>query len=464
MSDEELDELVRRSAEAYPEEVPLGNWLRMEDKLQKAATEKLVQQRLWRFFVLEVVVVALLLLLWQGYRAVSPTAEAVQHTGAVAAGTILQPQPAVASARPHVASPRPGVLGTTAPVIERLASSHPSTPAQKPTSTFPKPASKSLAPPLPLLVKPQPALPHTAAVALAVKRPAAIAVTSNPEHATPNSTLQSTESARAKAGQASITYTSAPTQAAAWMPIAFQTPDLQQHFKLPVVLPLAASDTLLHVPSASVALTDSTADQKDTPTAPFYRVVVGVVGAPAWSAVRTLQTAQLGGNLGLTLEYRLSSRIRVRSGLVRSVKRYEAASSDYTPQPAWNWRPGTYEVYANCRITEIPLDLRYDIVSKPTHTLFATAGLTSLLMRHERYAYDYQVNGQTRTAAARVVNGSNYAFGLFTASAGLERPFSSRWSGQIEPFVQLPLGSVGAGKVRLSSAGVSLSVKYGLLR
>ena len=186
--------------------------------------------------------------------------------------------------------------------------------------------------------------------------------------------------------------------------------------------------------------------------------------APSFSAVRRLETARFGNDLGVTLEYRLTSRLRVRASVIRSVKQYGAASSDYTIPASWPWRQGDYEVNANCRMTEIPLNLRYDVVSRPKYAVFASVGLSSLLMRYECYDYDYQVNGQPRTAVAEVYNGNNHAFGLLNLSGGVERPLGSRWSVQAEPFLQLPLGGVGAGKVRLTSGGAAFSVKYGLLR
>ncbi|MBO0357274.1 hypothetical protein J0X19_04905 [Hymenobacter sp. BT186] len=466
MSDEELDELVRRSAEAYPEEIPLGNWLRMEDKLRKAATERLVRQRIWRFFGLEVAIVALLVLLWQGYRAVNPTTEvAPRITNSALADATSQANSAPATfnqPQPRAAAPGKAPLAT--------ASSAPGVAASTSVAALTRPAQPTgSTTTLPLVAEPKAAFPGHRAAILALKRRPIITAATKRRYAPVGNRaeLQPTgltvENPTSASVLAATPLTQAPPPTTEWALLESQPLDLAQHFKRPLVLPLLRQDSLTLVTSAPTT-TDSIVNQQDTPAVPFYRVVVGVIGAPAWSAVRTLNTAQLGGNLGLTLEYRLTPRLRVRSGLVRSVKRYAAASSDYTPQPAWNWRPGTYEVYANCRITEIPLDLRYDVVRQPTYTVFASTGFTSLLMRHERYAYDYQVNGQNRTAAAQVVNGSNYAFGLFTASAGLERPFGSRWSGQVEPFLQLPLGSVGAGKVRLSSAGVSFSIKYGLLR
>jgi hypothetical protein len=182
------------------------------------------------------------------------------------------------------------------------------------------------------------------------------------------------------------------------------------------------------------------------------------------SAVRTPQSAQLGGDYGVAAEYRFTSRLRVRVGLVSSQKRYQAASSDYEAPAAWQWFPGNYQLDANCRITEIPVDVRFDVLRRPTYTLFGSLGVNSLLMRNERYSYDWTMNGNTFTKSAQVINGSNHFFGALNFAVGIERPLGARWALQAEPFWQMPLGGVGAGKVRLSSAGVDFSLKFNILR
>ncbi|AMJ65521.1 hypothetical protein [Hymenobacter sp. PAMC 26628] len=73
-------------------------------------------------------------------------------------------------------------------------------------------------------------------------------------------------------------------------------------------------------------------------------------------------------------------------------------------------------------------------------------------------------NGQTMTVAAHVVNGSNHVLSVLNFSVGLEQPLGGRWAAQAEPFWQVLLGPVGAGRVRLNSAGVAFSLKYGLFR
>jgi hypothetical protein len=197
---------------------------------------------------------------------------------------------------------------------------------------------------------------------------------------------------------------------------------------------------------------------------PPYRVLVGLLAGPSFSGVRTAQTAQLGADYGLTLEYRFSSKWRVRAGLLSSQKHYQASSTDYDAPAAWQWYAGTYDLTANCRVTEIPLDLRYEVLSKPGYAVFTSLGLNSLLMRNERYSYDWTANGQTFTKSAEVLKGSNHFLSVLNVSVGFEKPLGQRWSAQVEPFWQFPLGGVGAGKVRLTSAGASFSLKFGLLK
>jgi hypothetical protein len=197
---------------------------------------------------------------------------------------------------------------------------------------------------------------------------------------------------------------------------------------------------------------------------PPYRVLVGLLAGPSFSGVRTAETARLGIDYGLTLEYRFSPRVRVRAGLLSSQKRYLAASTDYTAPAAWQWFAGTYDLTASCRITEIPLDLRYDVLQRPTYAVFTSLGFNSLLMRDERYSYDWTMNGQTFTKSAEVRKGSNHFLSVLNVSVGFEKALGQRWSAQVEPFWQFPLGGVGAGKVRITSAGAAFSLKYGLVR
>lgn len=230
------------------------------------------------------------------------------------------------------------------------------------------------------------------------------------------------------------------------------------HFQLP--------DSLALLSLTSTHPADSL-NQKPRPLLSAYRFRVGLVGAPEFSTVRADRLVKPGSSLGVTLEYQLGRRWRVSAGYLYTNKLYAARGTDYT-LPAGYTMPHGYvisNVDAACRIVDIPFNLRYDLWQRPRYQLFVSAGLSSLLMRREQYTYDYDlVYGKPVAPYSwELDNGSQHVLKVLNLSAGYERAVGLRWTVQAEPFVKLPLAGVGFGAVRLSSAGVFFSLKYGLL-
>lgn len=200
------------------------------------------------------------------------------------------------------------------------------------------------------------------------------------------------------------------------------------------------------------------------PVAVRYRLGVALVGGPEAAQILGGPTARVGGTVGVLLDYQVLPRWRVRTGVLRSVKRYGARAEDYSPPAGyWTWYVPIDQVDANCRITEIPLEVRYDVLIRPRQTLYATAGVTSVLMRNERYTYFYQQNGRPVVRDWTLARGSESAARIARLSVGLEQRLAGRWSMQAEPFLNLPLGGIGFGQVRFQSAGLLLGLRYGLL-
>ncbi|MDB5233597.1 MAG: hypothetical protein JWR44_590 [Hymenobacter sp.] len=193
------------------------------------------------------------------------------------------------------------------------------------------------------------------------------------------------------------------------------------------------------------------------------RFYIGLVGAPDVSTVKFASVESPLLNAGITLEYRLTDRLRVSTGVLRSTKQYLAHRDDYD----WGaYRDLVYKhdfeyVEGTCTVLDIPLNLRYDVLARPQYKLFGSAGLSSYFMQHEYYYYDYVDYGKKNTWEGRADNINHHLFSVLNLSVGYERSLSSRWSVQAEPYFKLPLGGVGQGKVRLTSAGVFMGVKYG---
>lgn len=202
---------------------------------------------------------------------------------------------------------------------------------------------------------------------------------------------------------------------------------------------------------------DSIVRRRRRPFVPSRLFITGLY-APELSTVRGTGAQRVGHSAGIQVEYLLLPGLRLDVALLSSMKYYRAEAKDYTTP-----RPPMYpidHIDATCRITDIPVGLRYDAWQGVRYRAFAGVGLSSLLMRDEQYHYTYYGTSYTRTW--QVKKGSRHLFSVLNLSAGLERQLTPRWALLAEPYVKLPLGGVGAGKVRLSSGGVFFGLKYGL--
>lgn len=193
------------------------------------------------------------------------------------------------------------------------------------------------------------------------------------------------------------------------------------------------------------------------------RLYVSLVGALDVSSVKFASVDSPLPNAGLTLEYRLTNRLRLTSGLLRSTKQYQARREDYD----WEAYPNAHTrdfkwVDGNCTVLDLPLNLRYDVISRPRTKVFGTMGLSTFFLQHEQYTYNYIENNRSYTWDQRFTNANQNLFSIFNLSFGYERSLSTRWSVQAEPYFKLPLAGIGAGRVQLTSAGVFIGVKYGL--
>ncbi|MBF9223947.1 outer membrane beta-barrel protein [Hymenobacter ruricola] len=193
------------------------------------------------------------------------------------------------------------------------------------------------------------------------------------------------------------------------------------------------------------------------------RFYVGLVGAPDITTVKFANVESPLPNLGVVLEYRLGSRLRVTTGLLRSTKQYKARRADYDFGDYGVYLTHRYfdDVDGSCTVLDVPLNLRYDLVSRPHYALYGSVGLSSFFMQREQYSYSYVEYNKPGYWSGEVVNANRHLFSILNLSAGYERALSSRWSLHAEPYVKLPLAGVGAGKLKLTSAGVFLGVKYG---
>ncbi|MBO3271106.1 hypothetical protein [Hymenobacter defluvii] len=466
LSDNELDALFQRSAASYPELDGQEGWQRMAARLDTETHFQRERTSIMRLFGAETL--SLLILLLGGFYMVDAFSGSndPRTTATPAASSINT------SKRKHTTASRSfnAALPTSS---ANTAASVTAVPLVAPTTPAPLPVAAA-----PTLAEPTTSIPagqsgSAAGVVIPPRQQRALSLVANRKKykRIASAALLHNVHPQLVATNSAPHAPDATSQPEAFTPAAeAPTPSSVAAAAAPssTPAPTAAGPDSLVAPATPLAIAEAdsvaTPTQPEKPSKPSYRFGVGLMYAPEVSTVRFAQATRPGSNVGMLLEYRATARWRITTGLIRSVKLYEARGSDYhAPAGFWTTRYDIDEVYANCRILDIPVNVRFDALVRPRYSVFASAGLSTLLMRRETYDYDYYLQGQSVSREWTLRNGSNHPLSVLNLSAGYERTFGGRWSGQAEPFVKLPLGGVGFGKVKLSSAGVFFSLKYQLL-
>lgn len=168
--------------------------------------------------------------------------------------------------------------------------------------------------------------------------------------------------------------------------------------------------------------------------------------------------------LSIMLEYRFSKRLSVQTGAVRSIKLYNATGTQYQWPAVWNSQTARpTAIWGNCKVLDIPLNLRYDLSQRPKSRWFITSGISSYVMLNEKYDYTYPPHSYPKWKNWEGSTG-NYWFGVLNLSMGFERQIGRNLSIQAEPYFKLPLAQIGLGKIKLNTSGIFISARYHLGR
>jgi hypothetical protein len=167
---------------------------------------------------------------------------------------------------------------------------------------------------------------------------------------------------------------------------------------------------------------------------------------------------------GVGLSYAFSKRFSFRTGIFSAKKVYTANPGDYDPpQDFWALYPELKKIDADCRVYEIPFLVDYNFIAKPGHSFFASAGVTTIVMRKETYSYLFKppYSPDYMTYKHTYHNGTSHNFAMLSLSAGYTKHLNNSVSLRAEPYARIPLSGIGYGKIKLKSGGVlfTLAVK-----
>jgi len=184
-----------------------------------------------------------------------------------------------------------------------------------------------------------------------------------------------------------------------------------------------------------------------------------VLAAPDMNGVGSFAETQTGANFGLLFSVG-RGRFTLSTGAMYAKAPYNTDFSNY--HTGYNFYTKPQYVSADCRILDIPLDLSYRLFGNYKNQFSVGAGLSSYLMLKENYFYDYADPSTPGPRGYEVSNRNKHYFGVADLNVLYQHRLSSKFSLDLQPYVQLPLTNIGYGKVKLQSAGVAVGFSWNI--
>lgn len=228
----------------------------------------------------------------------------------------------------------------------------------------------------------------------------------------------------------------------------------------PALLPSASYDSTL------AALASHPAPKKATNITAAKAIYGGIWASSDLTTVHWQRTSKPGWQGGLLAGYRFANRWSVETGISITRKFYFSEGAYYvSPYPVPPNNKLT-ELEGQCTMLEIPLNIRYDITRNQQAAWYATAGLSSYIMKREDYdlTYLYISSGNYGVHSRSYRNASRNFFSVLQLSTGYQQQLRNGLALRIEPAMRLPLTGLGSGKLRFSSVGLQVGVTKNIWR
>ncbi|MDR3696829.1 hypothetical protein [Mucilaginibacter sp.] len=185
-----------------------------------------------------------------------------------------------------------------------------------------------------------------------------------------------------------------------------------------------------------------------------------VLAAPDINGVGSFQQSKMGTNIGLQFSAEVSKKLTITTGAVYSVKPYITGFENY--HTLYQFKADPINVTADCRMLDIPINVGYQVFNKHQNKISIGTGLSSYIMLHESYKFNYANTYLTGPSNYTVPNSNKYFFGVLNLNATYQRQLNQKVGLTIQPYVKLPLTNIGYSQVRLQTTGVAIGLSWNL--
>jgi hypothetical protein len=188
---------------------------------------------------------------------------------------------------------------------------------------------------------------------------------------------------------------------------------------------------------------------------------LSVLAAPDLNGVGSFQQGKVGTNEGLLFSAGISKKLTISTGVIYSVKPYLTAfNNNYGTSAQQYGNP--VNVTADCRMLDIPLNINYQLYHKHQNQISVGTGLSSYIMLHQSYKFNY-ADTYTGSPAGYTVQGTGkYFFGVLNLNATYQHQVNSKFGISLQPYLKLPLTNIGYNQVRLQTTGIALGVTWNI--
>jgi hypothetical protein len=204
-------------------------------------------------------------------------------------------------------------------------------------------------------------------------------------------------------------------------------------------------------------------------TKPPYRLSIGIILAPEFSTTSLDEYSAPGGSFGLRIGYQVSNRLNIKTGIIRSMKKYEGDGYDYAPRNPLYWNNRTNGVVpeaidSKCLVYELPVGVQFDAIQTQKSRVFLSAALSSYFMISQAYDYTFESPNPGADMGWRSSGSESYWFSVGMVSAGYERYVHRSFAIGIEPYLKISLDEIGWPNIKLFSGGAYVTLRYRFMK
>lgn len=186
---------------------------------------------------------------------------------------------------------------------------------------------------------------------------------------------------------------------------------------------------------------------------------LSVLAAPEVNGVGSFNSTSSGTNIGLLFTVGIN-KFSASTGATYSTKPYSMPFSSY--HTAYQFKTDPQSVSADCRVLDIPINVGYQLYNKSRNKFTVGTGISSYVMLHESYAYDYGDAAYPGPASYAVKGKGKYFFSIMNLQASYERKVAPNVGLSLTPYLKLPLSDIGYSQVRIQTFGVAVGLNWNI--